>query len=113
MIGNKNYSSWSLRGWLMCKLAGIEFEEIAGALWTLPETQPDDPHALALGSRAGAAAIASLAVWDSLAIGEYLNDLKPAARPVARGGPAARAHRPRGLDRDACGLFRAARQDAR
>ena len=28
VIGNKNYSSWSLRGWLMAKAAGIEFEEI-------------------------------------------------------------------------------------
>ena len=29
VIGNKNYSSWSLRGWLMARIAGIEFEESA------------------------------------------------------------------------------------
>ena len=28
VIGNKNYSSWSLRGWLMARIAGIDFEEI-------------------------------------------------------------------------------------
>ena len=28
VIGNKNYSSWSLRGWLMARAAGIEFEEV-------------------------------------------------------------------------------------
>ena len=28
VIGNKNYSSWSLRGWLMAKIASIEFDEI-------------------------------------------------------------------------------------
>ena len=27
-IGNRNYSSWSLRGWLLARAAGIEFEEI-------------------------------------------------------------------------------------
>ena len=26
-VGNKNYSSWSLRGWLLCRMAGIDFEE--------------------------------------------------------------------------------------
>ena len=39
IIGNKNYSSWSLRGWLMAKAAGIEFDEIVVPL-DLPETQP-------------------------------------------------------------------------
>ena len=55
VIGNKNYSSWSLRGWLMARIAGIEFEEVVVPL-DLPETQPDDPQALAVGPRAGAAA---------------------------------------------------------
>ena len=37
VIGNKNYSSWSLRGWLMVKAAGVEFEEIVIPL-DRPET---------------------------------------------------------------------------
>jgi len=40
VIGNKNYSSWSLRGWLMARIAGIEFEELVIPL-DLPETQPE------------------------------------------------------------------------
>ena len=32
-IGNKNYSSWSLRGWLACKQSGLDFEEIVVPLY--------------------------------------------------------------------------------
>ena len=38
-ISSKNYSSWSLRGWLLTKFSGLEFEEIV--------TAPDDPSARA------------------------------------------------------------------
>jgi glutathione S-transferase len=38
VIGNKNYSSWSMRGWLMARIAGIEFDEIVVPL-DRPETQ--------------------------------------------------------------------------
>ena len=89
VIGNKNYSSWSLRGWLMARIAGIEFEEIVIPL-DLPETQP----AIRKHSPSGRLPVLlhrGLAVWESLAIGEYLNDLKPEAGlwPAAA---AARAH---------------------
>jgi glutathione S-transferase len=89
VIGNKNYSSWSLRGWLMARLAGIEFEEIVIPL-DLPETQP----AIRKYSPSGRVPVLlhrGLAVWESLAIAEYLNDLKPEAGlwPAA---VAARAH---------------------
>jgi glutathione S-transferase len=89
VIGNKNYSSWSLRGWLMAKIANIEFEEILIPL-DLPETQP----AIRKHSPAGRVPILlhrGLAVWESIAIAEYLNDLKPEAGlwPAAE---AARAH---------------------
>ena len=89
VIGNKNYSSWSLRGWLMARIAGIEFEEIVIPL-DLPETQP----AIRRHSPSGRLPVLlhrGLAVWESLAIGEYLNDLKPEAGlwPAAA---AARAH---------------------
>jgi glutathione S-transferase len=89
VIGNKNYSSWSLRGWLMARIAGIEFEEIVIPL-DLPETQP----AIRKHSPSGRLPVLlhrGLAVWESLAIGEYLNDLKPEVGlwPAAA---AARAH---------------------
>jgi glutathione S-transferase len=89
VIGNKNYSSWSLRGWLMARIAGIEFEEIVIPL-DLPETQP----AIRKHSPSGRLPVLlhrGLAIWESLAIGEYLNDLKPEAGlwPAAA---AARAH---------------------
>lgn len=89
VIGNKNYSSWSLRGWLMAKIAGIEFEEVVIPL-DLPETQA----AIRKHSPSGRVPVLlhrGLAVWESLAIAEYLNDLKPEAGlwpPAA----AARAH---------------------
>jgi glutathione S-transferase len=89
VIGNKNYSSWSLRGWLMARIAAIEFEEIVIPL-DLPETQT----AIRKHSPSGRVPVLlhrGLAVWESLAIAEYLNDLKPEAGlwpPSA----AARAH---------------------
>ena len=89
VIGNKNYSSWSLRGWLMARIAGIEFEELVIPL-DLPETQPEIRKHSPSG-RLPVLLHRGLAVWESLAIGEYLNDLKPEAGlwPAAA---AARAH---------------------
>ena len=89
VIGNKNYSSWSLRGWLMVRIAGIEFEELVIPL-DLPETQPEIRKHSPSG-RLPVLLHRGLAVWESLAIGEYLNDLKPEAGlwPAAA---AARAH---------------------
>ena len=109
VIGNKNYSSWSLRGWLMARIAGIEFEEILIPL-DLPETQA----AIRKHSPSGRVPVLlhrGLAVWESLAIAEYLNDLKPEAGlwPAAA---AARAHARSISTRDACGLRRAAEQHA-
>jgi len=89
VIGNKNYSSWSLRGWLMARIAGIEFEEIM-----VPLDLPDTAASIKKHSPSGkvpALLHRGLAVWESLAIAEYLNDLKPEAGlwPAA---VAARAH---------------------
>ena len=89
VIGNKNYSSWSLRGWLMARIAGIEFEEIVVPL-DLPESQA----AIRKHSPSGKVPVLihrGLAVWDSLAIAEYLNDLKPEAG-IWPPSAAARAH---------------------
>ena len=75
VIGNKNYSSWSLRGWLMVKAAAVEFDEILVPL-DLPDTQPTIRKHSPSG-RVPVLLHRGLAVWESLAIAEYLNDLKP------------------------------------
>lgn len=74
-ISSKNYSSWSLRGWLLTKFSGLEFDEIV--------ITPDDPDAraeillLSSSIRVPCLRHDGATVWDTLAIGEYLNDLKP------------------------------------
>ncbi len=89
VIGNKNYSSWSLRGWLMARIAGIEFEEVVVPL-DLPETQPTIRKYSPSG-RVPVLLHRGLAVWESLAIGEYFNDIKPEAG-LWPASVAARAH---------------------
>ncbi|MCW5774343.1 MAG: glutathione S-transferase family protein [Rhodospirillaceae bacterium] len=86
-IGNKNYSSWSLRGWLMCKLAGIDFDEVMVRL-----DEPDRTRRIMPFSPSGrvpALKTGGLTVWDSLAIGEFLAERFPERRlwpadPTAR-----------------------------
>ena len=88
-IGNKAYSSWSLRGWLLCKMAGLDFEE---------ERVPvDDPSARAELLLLSPSFLVprlvheGVTVWDTLAIASYLNEVFPEAGllPPDR---AARAH---------------------
>lgn len=89
VIGNKNYSSWSLRGWLIAKAASIAFDEILIPL-DLPETQA----AIRKHSPTGKVPVLihrGLAIWESLAIAEYLNDIKPEA-VLWPSSAAARAH---------------------
>jgi glutathione S-transferase len=88
-ISSRNYSSWSLRGWLLCKFADLDFETVL-----LPV---DD-----VASRAELLLLApsfltpclthdGVTVWDTLAIGEYLNEIAPDAGLL----PAGRAARAR------------------
>jgi len=89
VVGNKNYSSWSMRGGLMVRIAGIECDEIV-----IPLDLPETAAAIRKHSPSGRVPVLlhrGLAVWESLAIAEYLNDLKPEAGfwPAA---VAARAH---------------------
>ncbi|WP_394391102.1 glutathione S-transferase family protein [Shewanella woodyi] len=71
-IGNKNYSSWSLRAWLMLEKSGIEFNEIKLKLFTdsfyqqLKEISPNLKVPALIDN--------DIKVWDSLAICEYIND---------------------------------------
>jgi glutathione S-transferase len=76
-LSSKNYGAWSLRGWLMARLAGLDFTEKV-----IP---PDDPsmkaEMLLLSSSMLVPSLqhAKVKVWDTLAIGEYLNEIKPKA----------------------------------
>jgi len=75
IIGNKNYSSWSLRAWLWMKHLGVEFDEIVIPLYS------DDTDAQ-LGAYFSNCKVPvlihdGLEVWDSLAICEYLAELYP------------------------------------
>ncbi|WP_132030220.1 glutathione S-transferase family protein [Aquabacter spiritensis] len=88
-ISSKNYSSWSLRGWLLCRMVGLAFEE---------ERVPvDDPAARAELLLLSPSFLVprlvheGVTVWDTLAIASYLNELFPDAglHPADR---AARAH---------------------
>jgi len=77
-IGNKNYSSWSLRGWLMLKHTGAAFEEVV-----IPLSEPSTRATILRHSPSGkvpALQHGDHLVWDSLAIGEYLAELYPPAR---------------------------------
>ena len=88
-ISSKNYGAWALRGWLMCKLAKLEFTE-----HVIP---PDDPEMkaemllLSASMRVPMLEHAGLKVWDTLAIGEYLHEIKPKAGLLPN-DQAARAH---------------------
>ena len=88
MIASKNYGSWSLRGWLLCKLAGIDFEEQsvpADDASTRAELLLLSPSFLVPSLTTG-----NVKVWDTLAIAEYLNELCPKAGLLPR-DPVARA----------------------
>jgi glutathione S-transferase len=76
-IGNKAYSSWSLRGWLACKLAGIAFREEVHDMGD-PDW-PDFVRSISPSARVPVLRHGEIAVWESLAIGDYLADLHPQA----------------------------------
>ncbi|MDP2784621.1 MAG: glutathione S-transferase family protein [Sulfurimicrobium sp.] len=72
VIGNKNYSSWSLRPWLFMKKSGVPFEEIR-----IPLYQPGSSEKLREYSPSGLVPLlldGDLRVWDSLAICEYVSE---------------------------------------
>jgi glutathione S-transferase len=89
VIGNKNYSSWSLRPWIAMKVAGIAFDEVVISL--------DAPDFKSRVSKiSGTGKVPALDdngthVWESLAILEYLAERFPAAR-LWPADPAARAY---------------------
>jgi glutathione S-transferase len=76
-IAGKNYGSWSLRGWLLCRMAGLEFEERT--------LSPDDPEMRAELLLLSPSFLVpklehdGVTVWDTLAIAEYLAEIRPKA----------------------------------
>ncbi|MFQ6016680.1 MAG: glutathione S-transferase family protein [Kiloniellaceae bacterium] len=88
VLGNKAYSSWSLRAWLALKQTGIDFDEVVVPLHR-PETR-EEILAHSPSGRVPALKAGELTIWDSLAIAEYLDERFPAAGLWPR-GPAARA----------------------
>jgi glutathione S-transferase len=88
-ISSKNYSSWSLRGWLLTKFSGLPFRETA-----VPPDDPDNRAELLLLSPSILVPCLThdgAKIWDTLAIAEYLNEVMPKAKllPAER---EARAH---------------------
>jgi len=77
VIGNKNYSSWSMRAWLAVELTGAPYRETL-----VPLDRPDTAARIASVSPAGRVPVlrdGGITVWDSLAICEYLAEKFPAA----------------------------------
>jgi glutathione S-transferase len=76
IVGNKNYSSWSLRGWLACKQSGLPFEELTvpllGEDWE--EMKRGQGEFAPSGGKVPVLWDGDVVVWDSLAIMEYLAD---------------------------------------
>jgi len=93
VIGNKNYSSWSMRPWIALKVAGIAFDEVVISL----NAEDFKSRLLKISGTGKVPALvdrqggAEVHVWESLAILEYLADRFPEAR-LWPADPAARAH---------------------
>jgi glutathione S-transferase len=83
VIGNKNYSSWSLRPWLLLEVKDIAFDEIRVPLYQQHSKAAIHAHAPAGDVQYGKVPIlrdGDLTVWDSLSICEYVAELHPDAR---------------------------------
>ncbi|HWU54847.1 MAG TPA: glutathione S-transferase family protein [Rhizomicrobium sp.] len=88
-ISSKNYSSWSLRGWLLCRMAGLEFNEEL-----LSHDDPSTRAELLLLSPSFLVPCLThngLKIWDTLAIAEYLHEQFPQAGLLPKDA-AARSH---------------------
>ena len=85
-VGNKNYSSWSLRGWLVTRLSGAPFKEVMVALG--PEGIPNPANrSFSPTLRVPCLHDGDTVVWDSLSLAEYLAERHSGmwpADPVAR-----------------------------
>jgi glutathione S-transferase len=82
VIGNKNYSSWSLRPWMLLKHLGLDFKELVIPLDT-PEFK-DEIEKYGPSGRVPVLLHDNLSVWDSLAICEYVAELAGSGWPKDR-----------------------------
>lgn len=87
-ISSKNYSSWSLRGWLLCRMSGIDFEE---KLVEITDDQRQELLLLSPSVLVPRLTDGDVTVWDTLAIAEYLNETRPKAQLLPK-DKVARAH---------------------
>src|ERR1700744_5882063 len=78
VIGNKNWSSWSLRPWLAAKRAGLAFDE--GMIALRQDDTSEKISVYSPSARIPALIDGDLTVWDSLAICEYLAEKAPDAQ---------------------------------
>jgi glutathione S-transferase len=78
-IGNKNYSSWSMRSWVLLKQAGIAFEEVKVRFDSFDggSTFKQTIESVSPAGRVPVLVDDGLAVWDTLAIAEYLAEKFP------------------------------------
>ena len=88
-VSSKNYSSWALRGWLLCKMSGLKFEERKASV----DDASMRAELLLLSPSCLVPCLEHMGtkIWDTFAIAEYLKEIKPKAGlyPAAR---SARAH---------------------
>lgn len=82
VIGNKNYSSWSLRAWLMLKHAGVAFDEQRIPLFV--EGYKEKLFACSPAGKVPVYSEGEVLVWDTLAIAEYLYATHPSLWPAQR-----------------------------
>ena len=75
VVGNKAYSSWSLRGWLSVRLSGRPFTEVRLPMYT--EQWEERIGGLSPSGRVPVLRDGGIVVWDSLAIGEYMAETYP------------------------------------
>ena len=83
VIGQKNYSSWSMRAWVLLKALRVPFDEVTIPLYR----QPSRAAVRALGGQTGLVPVlrdGDIAIWDTLAIFEHLYETYPAVWPVDR-----------------------------
>ena len=80
VIGNKNYSSWSMRPWLALRAHNIPFEEVFIPLYTADKADKDRILSFSHAGKVPALVDGNVTVWDSLAIIEYLAEKLPDAK---------------------------------
>ena len=91
VIGNKNYSSWSMRPWLALRANDIPFDEVFIPLYTDDPADKDRILSFSLAGKVPTLVDGDVTVWDSLAIIEYLAEKFP-EKKLWPDDPARRAH---------------------